>query len=88
MDRPEARTLQGVKDRLGLGQWAEFKYEDNEGGKEVEQRRKEEEERVWRLQGASAATEGVDWLVVQLEVQRCEKDRHRHQQQQQQEATW
>lgn len=45
-----------------------------------EKRRKDEEKRVWRLQGASAATgeglmEGIDWLVVQLEVQRCEENR-------------
>lgn len=94
MDRPEARTVQEVKDQLRLGLWAEFGYVGGEGGEgRKEEQRKKEDERVWRLQGASAATgeglmEGIDWLVVQLEVQRQEKDRRLHQQQQQQYRTW
>lgn len=83
MDCLEARRVEEVRDWLALGQWAELGWgagAAHGGGGTGDVRRKNEERRVWRLQGASAATgeglmEGVDWLVVQLEVQRCEKDR-------------
>ncbi|KAK3840322.1 MAG: ADP-ribosylation factor family-domain-containing protein [Linnemannia elongata] len=84
MDSLQARRIEEIRDRLALGRgvelgWgaeaAEIAVVGGGGGGGIVNKR-----RVWRLQGASAATgeglmEGIDWLVVQLEVQRCEEHR-------------